>query len=189
MSSEREKMLSGELYDAGDPELVEARLQARDKLLAYNHTSEREEEKRNTILKELIPSSGEGLFIQAPFYCDYGCNITVGDNVYFNFNCVVLDVAPVVIGSNTFFAPGVQLYTASHPLNAKLRVSGQEFGKPITIGDNVWVGGGAIINPGITVGDNAVIGSGSVVTKDVPNGVVVAGNPARVVKQVPTDED
>lgn len=189
MSSEREKMLRGDLYDAGDAELVEARLRARDLLLAYNSTSERMEEQRAAALKQLIPHSGEGIFVQAPFFCDYGSNITVGDNVYFNFNCVILDVAPVHIGSNTFFGPGVQVYTATHPLNAKLRVSGQEFGKPVTIGANVWVGGGAIINPGITIGDNAVIGSGSVVTKDVPNDVIVAGNPAKFVKQVPPDSD
>ena len=127
--------------------------------------------------------------LQAPFYCDYGSNITTGENVYFNFNCVVLDVAPVHIGSNTFFAPGVHIYTATHPLNAKERVSGLEFGKPVSIGDNVWVGGGAIINPGVSIGDNAVIGSGSVVTRDVPANVIVAGNPAKFIKEVPRDQE
>jgi maltose O-acetyltransferase len=126
---------------------------------------------------------------QAPFYCDYGSNITTGENVFFNFNCIVLDVAPVYIGSNTFFGPSVQIYTATHPLNAKERVSGLEFGKAVTIGDNVWVGGGAIINPGVTIGDNSVVGSGSVVTKDVPSNVVVAGSPARVVKQIPPEDE
>ena len=185
--SEKEKMLSGEMYDASDPELVEDRIQARDLLLQYNNTSERNEVERSDILRRLISKGGEGLFLQAPFYCDYGSNITTGKNVYFNFNCTVLDVAPVSIGNNSIFGPGVQILTATHPMNARERTSGIEFAKPISIGDNVWVGGGVIINPGVTVGDNSVVGSGSVVTKDIPSNVVVAGNPAKFIRDIPDE--
>ena len=185
--SEKEKMLSGEMYDASDPELVEDRIQARDLLLQYNNTSERNEVERSDILRRLISKGGEGLFLQAPFYCDYGSNITTGKNVYFNFNCTVLDVAPVSIGNNSIFGPGVQILTATHPMNARERESGIEFAKPISIGDNVWVGGGVIINPGVTIGDNSVVGSGSVVTKDVPSNVVVAGNPAKFIRDIPDE--
>lgn len=184
MKTEREKMLSGELYNALDPELSAARKKARLLFGKLNATTEEDEELRRSLLKELLPHSGADLWIEPPFYCDYGENIELGDRVFFNFNCVVLDVAPVRIGDRTLFGPNVQIYTATHPLNAEERAAGLEFAKPITVGSDVWVGGGAILNPGVRIGDGAVIGSGSVVTKDIPPGVFAAGNPCRVIRTI-----
>lgn len=127
---------------------------------------------------------GENVWIEPPFFCDYGQNIRVGANVFFNFNCVVLDVAPVEIGDNVLFGPNVQIYTATHPIDAATRRSGLEFGKPIRIGSDVWVGGSAIFNPGVTVGSRTVIGAGSVVTRDLPDDVFAAGNPCRVIRSL-----
>jgi maltose O-acetyltransferase len=179
MRTEREKMLAGELYDPLDAELVAARTRARQLLWKLNATCEAEEGRH--ILRELFGSGGNTVWLQPPFYCDYGTNIHLGDRVYFNFNCVVLDVCEVRIGDRTLFGPAVQIYTAMHPLDAELRKT-CELGKPITIGADVWVGGGAIILPGVTIGDRAVIGAGSVVTKNVPAGVLAVGNPCRVVR-------
>jgi maltose O-acetyltransferase len=184
MKSEKEKMLSGELYNPLDPQLLADRHQARLLFKAFNDTSDDQLAERRRLLRALIPAAGKGLFIEPPFYCDYGSNITIGDNVYFNFNCVILDIAPVTIGSNVLFAPGVQIYAATHPLSAAVRRSGLELGKPITIGDDVWVGGGVIICPGVTIGAAAVIGAGTVVTKDIPQGVLAVGNPCRVVRAI-----
>ncbi len=175
-------MVAGDLYSPLDPQLVTERQHARSLLKALNETSEGLERER--ILKELIPLSGQNIWIEPPFYCDYGSNITLGNKVYFNFNCVVLDVAPVVIGSNVFFGPAVQIYTATHPLNAAERRTGLELGSPIRIDDDVWVGGGAIICPGVQIGSQSVIGAGSVVTKDIPEGVIAFGNPCRVIRKV-----
>jgi maltose O-acetyltransferase len=136
------------------------------------------------ILKKLIPFSGTGLWIQPPFYCDYGTNIKVGDKVFFNFNCVVLDVAQVTVGSRTLFGPNVQIYTATHPLDHAERATGLEYAKPITIGSDVWVGGNVVICPGVNIGDRSVIGAGSVVTNDIPADVIAAGNPCRVIRPV-----
>ncbi|WP_145119514.1 sugar O-acetyltransferase [Rosistilla oblonga] len=182
MQSEREKMLAGALYDALDPELVADRERARDLCHDLNASRERDQELRRRLLTELLGSGGDSVWIQPPFYCDYGSNIRLGQRVYFNFNCVVLDVRAVEIGDFSFFGPGVQIYTASHPLEAKLRRT-QEFGKPVSIGSDVWVGGGAIILPGVTIGSRTVIGAGSVVTKDIPEGVLAAGNPCRVIRE------
>lgn len=182
MKTEREKMLAGELYDATDRELSDERLKARLLIKALNDTSEDETEERSRILKELMPNAGEGLWLQPPFYCDYGSNIKIGDKVFFNFNCVVLDVMQVTIGSRTLFGPNVQVYTATHPLDYKERASGLEFAKPVTIGEDVWVGGSAVICPGVTIGDRSVIGAGSVVTKDIPADVFAAGNPCKVIR-------
>lgn len=187
MTSEKQKMLAGELYDALDPELVQARERARDLCQDLNATRESAQETRRRILTDLFGTGGESVWMQPPFYCDYGSNIHLGKRVYFNFNCVVLDVCEVRIGDSTFFGPAVQIYTATHPMNAKLRRT-QEFGKPITIGSDVWVGGGAIICPGVTIGSGTVIGAGSVVTRDVPNNVLAAGNPCRVIRDI-TQED
>ncbi len=187
MHTEKEKMLAGELYDALDPELVAARERARDLCLDLNATREQEQETRRRILSELFGSGGESVWMQPPFFCDYGSNIHLGERVYFNFNCVVLDVCEVKIGDFSFFGPAVQIYTATHPMNAKLRRV-QEFGKPIVIGSDVWVGGAAIICPGVSIGLETVIGAGSVVTKDVPAGVFAAGNPCRVIREI-TEED
>jgi maltose O-acetyltransferase len=182
MASEREKMVRGELYDPLDPQLVDERRRARLLCKVLNETSEDEPAERDRILKELIPNAGVDLWLQPPFYCDYGSNIALGDKVFFNFNCVVLDVAPVTIGNYVLFGPAVQLYTATHPLSASERRKGLESGKPIWIEDDVWVGGGAIILPGVRIGQGAVIGAGSVVTRDVPGQVFAAGNPCRVIR-------
>ncbi|MFO0850000.1 MAG: sugar O-acetyltransferase [Gemmataceae bacterium] len=183
MPTEREKMVAGELYDPLDPELVAAR--ARCRVLLRRLSAVADDAERAVVLAELFGAAGSGLWVEPPFFCDYGSNITAGERVYFNFNCVVLDVAPVRIGSRTMFGPGVQLLTATHPLDPVERSAGREAAKPITIGDDVWVGGGAIVLPGVTVGAAAVIGAGSVVTRDVPPRTVVAGNPARVIRQIP----
>lgn len=182
MSAEKKKMLAGELYDAADPVLANERLQARLLLKRYNDLPAGQHELRKQLLNELIPGQGSGLWIEPPFYCDYGTNISVGDKVYFNFNCVVLDVMKVTIGSNVLIGPSVQIYTAMHPMNWQERASGLEFAKPVTIGSDVWIGGGAIICPGVTIGNRSVIGAGSVVTKDIPDNVFAAGNPCRVIK-------
>ena len=182
MSSEKQKMLSGELYNAADPVLANERLQARLLLKRYNDSGAGNQQLRQQLLKELIPSQGEGLWIEPPFYCDYGTNIIVGDKVYFNFNCVILDVMKVTIGNNVLAGPSVQIYTAMHPMNYKERASGVEFAKAIIIGSDVWIGGGAIICPGVTIGNRTIIGAGSVVTKNIPDDVFAAGNPCRVIK-------
>jgi maltose O-acetyltransferase len=183
MHTERERMLAGELYDPLDPVLVAARERARDICWALNATRESETEKRRQLLLELFGAGGDTVWMQPPFYCDYGTNIELGERVFFNFNCVVLDVCPVRIGEYTMFGPAVQIYTAMHPLDARAR-RGKEFGKPVEIGSDVWVGGGAIINPGVSIGSRSVIGSGSVVTRDIPAGVFAAGNPCRVIREI-----
>ncbi|MBF8418761.1 maltose acetyltransferase domain-containing protein [Heyndrickxia coagulans] len=182
MSTEKEKMIAGKLYNAGDPELAQARLNARRLVRTFNETNETDLETRTALLKKLFGSTGECLFIESDFRCDYGFNIHVGENFYANFDCVILDGGPVEIGKNCMLAPGVHIYTATHPLDAKTRVSGLELTKPVKIGDNVWIGGRAVINPGVTIGNNAVIASGAVVVKDVPDNAVVGGNPARIIK-------
>jgi maltose O-acetyltransferase len=183
MKTERQKMLSGEPYNPMDGELVAARTRARDLCQALNATGEAEQESRRRILRELFRAGGDTVWMQPPFYCDYGCNIELGERVFFNFNCVVLDVCTVRIGSYTLFGPAVQILTPLHPLNAEQRRR-EEFGKPIDIGSDVWVGGGALILPGVRIGSRAVIGAGSVVTRDVPEGVFAAGNPCRAVREI-----
>lgn len=175
-------MLAGELYDALDPQLSEDRTKTRLLIKELNDSREDQTAERTRILKQLIPNQGLGLWLQPPFYCDYGYNIKLGDKVFFNFNCVVLDVTWVTIGSRTLFGPNVQIYTATHPINYKERASGLEYAKPITIGEDVWVGGSVVICPGVTIGDRSVIGAGSVVTKDIPADVFAAGNPCREIR-------
>lgn len=184
MNGEREKMLAGELYDPGDIALGAERRRARLLCHAYNHTRADETEERLRLLRTLIPASGEGVCIEPPFHCDYGYNITLGDNVYFNFNCVVLDVAPVRIGARTLLGPAVQVYAATHPLRAAERRSGLELGRLVEIGEDAWIGGAAVICPGVRIGTRSVIGAGSVVTRDIPDDVFAAGNPCRVVRQL-----
>lgn len=184
MKSEKQKMLAGELYNALDKELTQERIKARLLLKELNDSREDQGPKRREILKELIPNKGKNLYIQPPFYCDYGYNMVVGKNVYFNFNCVVLDVMLVKIGSRTLIGPNVQLYTATHPMNAKERASLLESAKPITIGEDVWIGGNAVVNPGVSIGDRTVIGAGSIVTKDLPSDVFAAGNPCKVIRSI-----
>ena len=183
MLSERQKMLAGELYDPLDPELVQAREHARNLCQDLNATRESDQAIRRSILLELFGRGGDSIWMQPPFYCDYGANIHLGERVFFNFNCIVLDVCPVTVGDFTLFGPAVQIYAATHPMRAELRRK-QEFAKPVEIGSDVWVGGGAIICPGVKIGSKTVIGAGSVVTKDIPDGVFAAGNPCRVIREI-----
>ncbi len=183
MPTEREKMLSGSMYDPFDPELAALRDRARDLCQDLNATREAQVEERRRILRELFGTGGDSVWMQPPFYCDYGVNIHLGERVFFNFNCVVLDVAEVRIGDFTLFGPSVQIYTATHPMDAAARRL-HEYARPITIGADVWVGGAAVICPGVTIGPRSVIGAGSVVTRDVPEGVLAAGNPCRVIRPV-----
>jgi len=187
MPSEREKMLAGDLYLPGDPELVRERERARDLLERLNTSREPDQEFRRELLKQLLGRGGDSVWLQPPFYCDYGSNILLGERVFFNFNCVVLDVCEVRVGDFTLFGPAVQIYTATHPLDAALRRE-KELGKPVEIGSDVWVGGGAIICPGVTIGSRTVIGAGSVVTKNLPDGVLAAGNPCRVIRELTESE-
>ncbi|AMJ64950.1 sugar O-acetyltransferase [Hymenobacter sp. PAMC 26628] len=183
MRSEEEKMLAGELYLAADPALVKARTHAKQLLHRLNVTEYLVTDAAREVLAELVLHAGPNFYAEPPFYCDYGRNIYCGSNVYFNVNCVVLDVAKVTIGSNVMFGPGVQLYAATHPLDAVVRRT-LELGRPVTIGDDCWIGGGAIICPGVSIGAGCVIGAGSVVTKDVPAYSLAVGNPARVIKKL-----
>src|SRR4030095_16737084 len=181
MKTEKEKMLAGELYDPLEPQLCRERDRCRDLCLLLNATREDQKEERQRLLAELFGKETDA-WVQPPFFCDYGTNIVLGTKVFFNFNCVVLDVAPVTIGSNVLFGPSVQIYTATHPISAAERRKWLESAKPITIGSDVWVGGAAIICPGVSIGDRSVIGAGSVVTRDIPSDVIAAGNPARVIR-------
>ena len=183
MPTEREKMLDGELYDAMDPELVAGRERARDRCQALNATREGDVDARRAILRTLFARGGDSVWMQPPFYCDYGTNIELGERVFFNFNCIVLDVCRVTIGDFTMFGPNCQVLTPMHPMNAAERRL-KEYGKPIAIGADVWVGGGALILPGVTIGSRCVIGAGSVVTRDIPDGVFAAGNPCRVIRDI-----
>jgi maltose O-acetyltransferase len=177
-------MLGGELYDPLDPQLSAERRRARVLFKALNDTRDDQQDERARLIRELIPAAGRGIWIEPPFYCDYGTNITLGDKVFFNFNCVILDVARVRIGSDVMFGPAVQIYTATHPLSAAQRGAGLEFGQGVEIGNEVWIGGGAIICPGVRIGARSVIGAGSVVTRDIPEGVLAVGNPCRVVREI-----
>ena len=182
MKTEKEKMLQGELYLAHDPELTHERRKARTLIKQLNDSRPEEEDLRRDILKKLIGKCGEHTWIEPPFFCDYGANIAIGDHTFFNFNCTILDVTPVTIGHHVLVGPNVQIYAATHPMEWKIRSSGKEFGKPVTIGSHVWIGGGAIICPGVHIGNGAVIGAGSVVTRDIPDNVFAAGNPCREIR-------
>jgi maltose O-acetyltransferase len=185
MSSEFEKMLAGELYNALDPELVQARDKARDLCQTLNATRAADRELRRELLRHIFGKGGDSVSLQPPFFCDYGTNIELGERVFFNFNCTVLDVCKVIIGDYSQFGSGVQILTPLHPLNAALRRE-QEYGAPVTIGSDVWVGSGAIILPGVTIGSRTVIGAGSVVTRSLPENVLAVGNPCRVVREMPS---
>ncbi|MEM7186830.1 MAG: sugar O-acetyltransferase [Bacteroidota bacterium] len=182
--TEKQKMLAGEMYNPMDDLLVKERLEARLLFQKINAITEDRKAERDALFYELMGEAGTDLYIEPPFYCDYGYNIKLGKQVFMNYNCCVLDVMEVRIGNNVMFAPNVQLYTATHPLEAKARNSGREYAKPITIGNDVWIGGGAIVCPGVTIGNGVVVGAGAVVTKDVPDNVFVAGNPARIIREI-----
>ncbi|MEM7727330.1 MAG: sugar O-acetyltransferase [Cyanobacteria bacterium P01_A01_bin.45] len=182
--TEKQKMLSGELYLASDPELAARSKLARSLLRKYNLTTEEELAKRHHILQELFGKIGANISIVPPFHCDYGENIHVGDNFYMNYGCIILDCNTVSIGENVLCAPYVQIYAAHHPIEPEIRLSGKELGTPIEIGNNVWIGGGAIICPGVTIGDNTTIGAGSVVAQDIPPNVIAAGNPCRIIRRI-----
>lgn len=187
--SEREKMLAGLLYDANyNPELLEERNVAKDLCFEFNHTKPSDTATQTALIQKLIGKVGDNVTILAPFWCDYGSNIEIGDNFFANHNCVILDGAKVTFGDNVFIAPDCGFYTAGHPFDAERRNQGLEYAKPITVGDNVWIGGGVKVMPGVTIGDNAVIGGGSVVTKDIPANVIAVGNPCRILREI-TPED
>lgn len=183
-ATEKQKMLAGEIYLGNDPALVGERHRARALLRAYNATAEDEEARRADLLKTLFGSIGVGAIIEPAFRCDYGYNLTAGVNLFVNFDCVFLDCAPIRIGDNVQIGPCVQLLTPHHPIDPAMRGDGLEGASPITIGDDVWLGGGAIICPGVTIGAGTTVGAGSVVTRDLPRLVVAAGNPCRVLRQV-----
>lgn len=177
-------MLAGEIYDAVAPEFHALLMRTREILWKFNSLRPSQTERMKEILRGMLGSCGERITVNQPFRCDYGCNIYVGENFFANFNLTILDEAEVRIGDNAFIGPNVSIYTACHPLDAKSRDTGVEWAEPVTIGNSVWIGGGTTIVPGVTIGDNVVIGAGSVVTRDVPDSVVVAGNPARIIRRL-----
>ena len=183
MQNEKEKMLSGEYYLASDEQLVADRTRCKSLLKRLNVDEYVFGDRVKQLLAELLPNAHPSIYIEPPFHCDYGYNIIAGENVYFNVNCVMLDVMTVTLGNNVFCAPGVQIYTATHPLDAIARRT-KENAKPITIGDDCWIGGGAIICPGVTIGNRCVIGAGAVVTKDIPDDSLAVGNPAMVIRKL-----
>ncbi|MGN7159977.1 sugar O-acetyltransferase [Sphingomonas sp. SAFR-052] len=180
MTSNKQKMIAGELYDAGDPELVADVMAAARWMDRYNARIAADRGEQLALLREGLGAVGDGVVIRPPFHVDYGYNITIGEGVFLNYGCVILDVCAVTIGAKTQIGPGVQILTADHPRDPTVRAQMLEFGRPIVIGANVWIGGGALLLPGVTIGDDAIIGAGSVVTRDVPAGATVVGNPARV---------
>ena len=189
--TEREKMLKGELYNTRDPELLGMYHRARKLLKEYNNLDSNCIEEKTNILSELLASHGAGVWIEAPFYCDYGSNISIGHNTFINTNCMFLDNNMISIGCNGLIAPYVQIYTASHPLRASERILGEGVNaryvtstKPVYIGDNVWIGGNSVIFPGVRIGDGVTIGAGSIVTRDIPDNVLAYGNPCEVIKQI-----
>ncbi|KJY67895.1 sugar O-acetyltransferase [Vibrio nigripulchritudo] len=184
MASEKEKMLAGELYQPWDDEIHCERIACRRWLHQLNNSLPNSEEWQDAI-ESLLPQAKGEVYLEPPFYCDYGSNILVGENFYANFGCTILDANRVVIGDNVMLAPNVQIYTATHPLDVQTRVTDcLEYAEPINIGDNVWIGGASVICPGVIIGENSVIGAGSVVTKDIPANVVAAGNPCKVIREI-----
>ena len=184
MSAMKDRMLRGALYRPDDPELLAGQVRCAELLERYNATRHDEHDEREVLLRELLGSVGEGVVVKPSFRCDYGSNITIGAGTFLNFDCVMLDIAPIALGASCWLATQVQLLAATHPIDPGARRDGWEYGAPITIGDNVWLGGGAIVCPGVTIGDDTVIGAGAVVTRDLPAGVVAYGNPARVQRAI-----
>lgn len=186
--TEKEKMLAGRPYKSMGKELTDERLTAHELTYDFNHSRPSEMEKRNEIILKLFENIGKNFYINPPFYCDYGYNISVGDNFYANFNCIFMDCAQITIGNNVFIAPNVGIYTAGHPIHYEPRNAEIEYAFPIKIGSNVWIGASVIICPNVSIGDNVVIGAGSVVTKDIPSNTIAMGNPCKVIREI-TDED
>jgi maltose O-acetyltransferase len=184
MKTAKEKMLAGEMYQAADPQLVAERLAAQELVFDLNALPPRATEQKEALLRQLLGGTSSRFHIELPFRCDYGYNIQVGENFYANYNCTILDCAPVTIGDNVLLAPNVSLFTAGHALHPVPRAQEWEFARPITIGNNVWLGGNVVVTPGVSIGDNSVIGAGSVVTRDVPANVVAVGNPCRVLRTI-----
>jgi len=184
MKSEKEKMLAGDMYQANDPQLVAERLAAKELVFELNALHPRAAGQQQQLFRQLLGATGRRFHIETPFRCDYGYNIRVGENFYANYNCTILDCAPVTIGDNVLLAPNVSLFTAGHALHPVPRAAEWEFARPITIGHNVWLGGNVVVTPGVSIGDNSVIGAGSVVTRDIPANVVAVGNPCRVLRAI-----
>lgn len=189
MKTEKEKAREGLLYDANyDAELVGERLSCADRTFELNRLRPSQVKEREEILRGLLGRTGKTFSIVSPFFCDYGYNIEIGENFFMNMDCVILDGAKVTFGDNVFIAPGCGFYTAGHPLDVERRNAGLEYALPIRVGNNVWIGAGVCVLPGVTIGDNTVIGAGSVVTKDIPSGVLAAGNPCRVIREITPDD-
>ncbi|ERK29340.1 sugar O-acetyltransferase [Clostridium intestinale] len=186
--NQKERMLAGLPYKAWLDGLSEERMENKLKIHKYNTMSPDKKEELDALIKDILGKSGKNIVVEPPFHCDYGKNIEVGNNFFVNYNCVILDVGKVIIGDNVMFAPNVSIYTAGHPVHPESRNSGYEYGIEVIIGDNVWIGGNVVINPGIKIGNNVVIGAGSVVTKDIPDNAIAVGNPCRVIREV-TEED
>ena len=186
--NQKERMLAGLPYKAWLDGLKEERMENKLKIHEYNLTRPDDKKKMKEMIKNILGKTGEDICIEQPFRCDYGKNIEVGNNFFANYNCVILDVAKVTIGENVMFAPNVSIYTAGHPIHPESRNSGYEYGIPVTIGDNVWIGGNVVITPGVTIGNNVVIGAGSVVTKDIPDNVIAVGSPCRVLREITEDD-
>ena len=184
MASMRDRMVRGQLYVFGDPDLQAEHARAQALLERYNATAHRDQEERQRLLRDLLGGVGHGVVVQPPLRCDYGTRVTIGDGTFVNYDCVLLDAAPITIGAHCQLAPQVQILTASHPIDPEPRRLGWEYAAPIAIGDNVWLGGGAIVLPGVSVGSDTVVGAGSVVTRDLPGGVVAVGSPARVLREI-----
>jgi len=182
--SEYQKMLQGEYYDATCEDLHEKRLKCREILQTFNNSPAKNEEERKILLEKLTEKKLNNVFIQPPFYCDYGINLDFGANIFMNFNCTILDCAKVKIGSNTMFGPNVQIYTPMHPIDAKERITWKEYAISVTVGENCWIAGNVTILPGVTIGDNVIIGAGSVVTKNIPSNSIAVGNPCKVIKNL-----
>ncbi|SEH95639.1 maltose O-acetyltransferase [Halobacillus karajensis] len=182
--TEKEKMLAGEWYQSRDEELIVERSRARQLMNSLNQTKDTEEHYRKQLIDDLFGTIEGEIGLEPPFYCDYGYNIHVGDGFFANYNCAFLDVCEIRFGRRVLVGPNVQIYTATHPMNREMRASGLEAGRPISIGDDVWIGGSAVINPGVTIGDNVVVGAGAVVTKDIPSNVFVGGNPAKFIRHM-----
>ena len=186
--TEKQKQQAGELYNGNDKELVAERINVKKLCLEYNSATYNDFQKKERLLSRIIAFKGENTWIEPDFFCDYGYNIILGDNFYSNHNLVILDCAEVIFGDNVYIGPNCGFYTASHPLDYKIRNTGLEYAKPIKVGSNVWIGGNVCVMPGVTIGDNVVIGGGSVVTKDIPSGVVAVGNPCKPIKEIPESD-